>query len=228
MNYKRKILGKIKFILIGILVLVGIAGTVVTVYSDNTVKGLSDNLIRLHILAESDSDIDQEVKLKVRDEILRYMTGKLDLSNSIHESVDVIKGELPNIESIAAQVLEANGHPGVAAAEFGNFTFPTKQYENIELPAGNYNALRVTLGEGEGRNWWCVVFPPLCFADSAEGKISQEADAKLKQELSDDQYNIITSTDEDENVPVRFKFKLVEMVQETKNVIANIFAGIFG
>ena len=228
MSYVRRISRKIKVLLVGTLVLIGVVCTVLTVYSDNTVKGISDSVIRLHIIAESDSDIDQEVKLQVRDAIMEYLEGKVDLSDSVAHTVNLIKVEMPNIEEVAKDVLVKNGHPSVASAEYGNFAFPTKQYENIELPAGNYNALRVTLGEGAGKNWWCVIFPPLCFADSNDGKISEEADAKLKESLSEDQYGIITSTDEDENVPVRFKFKLVEMVENTKNAIAGLFAGIFG
>ncbi len=217
----------VKKALIGLFVLIGVMGTAVTIYSESTVNGISENIVRLHIVAESDSDIDQEIKLKVRDEVMEYLTGKLDLSESIEETVKKINEELPNVEKIARDVLEENGHEGVASAQYGKFSFPTKQYENIELPAGNYNALRITLGSGKGKNWWCVVFPPLCFADSANGKISEEADEKLKETLSDDQYSIITSTDDD-SLPVRFKFKLVEMVQETKNIIGNIISGIFG
>jgi len=224
MKYKRKI----KAVLIMALIVMVIMGTVVIVYSDNTVKGLADNMIRLHIIAESDEAIDQEVKLKVRDAILEYLTEKMDVTMSVEETTAIIDEELPNIERIAAGILEENGHEGLASAEYGNFIFPTKQYENIELPSGRYNALRVTLGKGEGKNWWCVVFPPLCFADSAEGKISEEADQMLQENLSDSQYSIITSTDDDENIPVRFKFKLVEMVQDTKTALGNIFSGIFG
>ena len=224
----RKINRKIKIVIIGTFVLIGIFCTAVTVYSENTVKGISDNIIRMHIVAESDSDIDQEVKLKVRDEVMEYLSGRIDKEASAEEGAKQIKKEIPAIEEIAKSVLTENGHEAIAKAEYGNYPFPTKKYENIELPAGSYNALKITLGKGEGQNWWCVVFPPLCFADSANGKIDVEADKKLKESLSADQYNIITSTDEEENIPVRFKFKLVEMVEETKNALVGFFTGIFG
>lgn len=215
---------------IGVMALVVsmcIGGVGAVAYAEQTVQSLSDHLIRLHIIANSDTAIDQEVKLQVRDAVLDYLTGKLDLTNSTEESVAIIQQELPAIEKIATTVLEKNGHAPVATAEYGAYPFPTKQYENIELPAGTYNALRITLGEGEGQNWWCVVFPPLCFADSQNGTISPEADAKLKESLPADQYDLITTTDED-TVPVQFKFKVVELVEEAKNAFGGWWQSIFG
>lgn len=222
---KKKQWWKIGIMALAIALCASVIGAVI--YSEQTVQSLSDNLIRLHIIANSDAAIDQEVKLQVRDAVLDYLTGKLDLTNSTEASVEIIKQELPAIEKIAVSVLEKNGHTPVAQAEYGAYAFPTKQYENIELPAGTYNALRITLGEGAGQNWWCVVFPPLCFADSQNGVISQEADAKLKEALPAEQYDLITTTDED-TVPVQFKLKLVELVEEAKSAISGWWAGIFG
>lgn len=218
MNYKRSLIA------LALVICTAVVGAII--YSEKTVESLSDNLIRLHIIANSDAEIDQAVKLEVRDAVLNYLTGKLDLTNSTEASVAIIKEELPAIEEIAEEVLEKNGHTPTAYAEYGAYAFPTKQYENIELPAGTYNALRITLGEGAGQNWWCVVFPPLCFADSQNGKISEEADAKLKETLSAEQYDLITSTEEDA-VPVQFKLKVVELVEEAKNSISQWWKGIF-
>lgn len=216
-----------KWVLAALVVCFGIGVMAMVDYSDRTVKSLSDNLIRLHIIADSDETIDQEVKLKVRDAVLDYFTGKLDLTDSTEETAELIQQELPNVQQIAIDVLVENGLEGVASVEYGTYAFPTKQYENIELPAGNYNALRITLGEGKGKNWWCVVFPPLCFADSQNGVISPEADAKLKNALPEEQYDLITTTD-NENIPVHFKLKLVELVEEAKNTIVGWWKGIFG
>ena len=224
-NKRRKQWWKIIVMALVVVFCVGMVGVVA--YAERTVQGLSDNLIRLHIIANSDTEIDQDVKLQVRDAVLGYLTGKLDLSNSTEASTAIIQKELPNIQKIAIEVLEKNGHVGVATAEYGAYAFPTKQYENIALPAGTYNALRITLGEGAGQNWWCVVFPPLCFADSQNGTISQEADAKLKESLSEEQYDLITTTAQD-TVPVQFKWKLVEFVEEAKNAIAGWWTSIFG
>lgn len=218
---------KWKLAVAALAVCLGLSVIGAVAYSEQTVKSLSDNLIRLHIIADSDQAIDQEVKLKVRDAVLDYLTGKLDLTNSTEESVTLLQAELPQIQEIAIKVLEENGHEGVAKAEYGAYVFPTKQYENIELPAGTYNALRITLGEGKGQNWWCVVFPPLCFADSQNGAISEEADQKLRESLSQEQYDLITTTEED-TVPVHFKLKLVEVVEEAKNAVVDWWSGIFG
>lgn len=226
MTYGTKKKWKLIAAFVAVCLCLSVAGAVV--YSEQTVQSLSDNLIRLHIIADSDETIDQEVKLQVRDAVLNYLTGKLDLTNSTEESVALLKQELPALQEIAVAVLVKNGHEGIATAEYGAYAFPTKQYENIELPAGTYNALRITLGEGKGQNWWCVVFPPLCFADSQNGTLSQEADQKLRESLPQEQYDLITTTDDEDTVPVHFKLKLVEVVEEAKNAVSDWWDGIFG
>lgn len=156
-------------------------------------KNMSDKLIRFHVIANSDLDEDQAVKLKVRDAILEDVGPKLSKSSSRDESLKILEENLNNIESIANRVLSKEGEDYRANAILGNFNFPIKKYGTITLPAGEYKALRVVLGEGEGKNWWCVMFPPLCFIDITRGLTSAKTDSELKKVLNDEEVESITA-----------------------------------
>ena len=218
----KRINSKIKLFIVGALTLLGVLGTAATIYSESTINGISDNIIRFHVIAKSDSDIHQDVKLEVRDSVLTHLTGKMDISGSIDETINIINEEIHAIEEIAKNILVNNGYEAVASAEYGRFAFPTKQYENIELPSGSYNALRITLGSGRGNNWWCVLFPPLCFVDT-NGRIDAESDTRLRESLTSSQYHIITSTGNDETPSINFRFRVVEIVQDARQFISGIF-----
>ena len=124
-----------------------------------------DQLIRFHVLANSDSEKDQELKRAVRDAILKEVSPRMAVSKSLEESRQIIKRVRPDMESIGRSVVKLWGKDYSVRTEFGNFMFPTKSYGSLVLPAGNYEALRVVIGEGQGSNWWCVLFPALCFVD---------------------------------------------------------------
>ena len=166
----------------------------VTAYSDGVQSDLQDNLIRLHIIADSDDDNDQAVKLKVRDAILKNVGDRLSTTDK-NECRDEIINDLNEFEDIANDVLRENGFSYTAHAEYGKFEFPEKTYKSMILPAGEYYGVRIVLGSGEGHNWWCVLYPPLCF--------------------DKDTYDIITKNDKE----VVVKFKFVEIVQEIKQKI---------
>ncbi len=169
-----------KFFICCLMVAVGWFGTAYyqyekTVFSDN-------GLIRLHIIANSDDIFDQQVKLLIRDEIIREMGDTLGSVESAAEAEQVVRENLPRIESIANGILgEYTDY--TAKAELGEFQFPTKSYGEFALPGGEYTALRVVLGEGEGKNWWCVLFPPLCFVDRA-GSVAQNPDRVEKDAVA--------------------------------------------
>jgi len=127
-----------------------------------------DNLIRLHVVANSDTPRDQEVKLAVRDAILKT-SGELFTSTPPENAVEVVTANLPLFQRVAENVLRANGYDYPVAVEFGTFSFPEKAYGPLILRAGDYQAVRVILGDGEGANWWCILFPPLCYLDVVEG-----------------------------------------------------------
>ncbi|WP_169084470.1 stage II sporulation protein R [Paenibacillus sp. PL91] len=128
--------------------------------------------IRLRILANSDNPADQVVKRLVRDEIVKAMNGWVTGPQTIEEARRTIIANMPEIERITEKVLKSRGFVYGSSAELGLVPFPTKMYGNQVYPAGDYEALRITLGEGDGQNWWCVLFPPLCFIDAATGEAS--------------------------------------------------------
>jgi stage II sporulation protein R len=128
--------------------------------------------IRLRILANSDNPADQIVKRLVRDEIVQAMNGWVTGPQTIEEARRTIMAHMPEIERITAKVLESRGFNYGSSAELGTVPFPTKMSGNKVYPAGDYEAVRITLGEGKGQNWWCVLFPPLCFVDAATGEAS--------------------------------------------------------
>ncbi|MGO4346787.1 stage II sporulation protein R [Paenibacillus sp. MCAF9] len=137
--------------------------------------------IRLRILANSDNPADQVVKRLVRDEIVKAMNSWVTGPQTIEEARQTILANMPEIERITAEVLKSRGFEYGSSAELGMVPFPTKMYGNQVYPAGDYEALRITLGEGGGQNWWCVLFPPLCFIDAVSGEASAAAGTETEQ-----------------------------------------------
>lgn len=187
-----------------------------TAYSDNVQENLQKNLVRLHIIADSDDDDDQAVKLKVRDAILQSV-GEHIQAGSDEECRDEIINNLDEIEQIADSVLQENGFNYKSHAEYGKFSFPQKTYKSMTLPSGDYYGVRIMLGSGEGHNWWCVMYPPLCFNEGEEVSLSRESEKILREKLDADTYDIITK----KNNEVVVKFKVVELVQEIKQKLSD-------
>jgi len=172
-----------------------------------------EKLIRFHVLANSDSKEDQDLKLKVRDEIIEYLQPKLINSSSIEQSEEIIISEYENLERISKNIIEKNGYNYDVKVGIEYSTFPTKQYSNVVLPSGEYKALKIVIGSGQGKNWWCVMFPPLCFVDEQKGIIDKETDKRLREVLTEEEYEIITQKNKTEVSKVKFKFKIVEILQ---------------
>lgn len=183
----------------------------VTAYSDSVQEDLQSNLIRLHIIADSDSEADQAVKLNVRDAVLKEIGDKFK-NDDIGICRENIINNLGEIEEIADRVLAENGFSYTSRAYYGKFPFPQKSYASLTLPAGEYFGVRVVLGSGKGHNWWCVMYPPLCFTENESGLICDESETALRENLSGEAYDIITGSDRD----IVVKFKLVELVQGIK------------
>lgn len=141
-------------------------------HDDDTEKNEYEGIIRLHVVANSDSEFDQAVKLKVRDEIISVVN---DLSgkDGINQSRQWLELQLDDVEKTANGVLAENGCNYRASAELGVRWIPEKTYGDMHFPAGNYEALTVTLGKGEGENWWCVLFPPLCLITEDEAELEE-------------------------------------------------------
>lgn len=162
---------------------------------------LSDKVVRLHVLANSDSTEDQALKLQVRDVVLERATELLEQSADRGEAEGLLRGNLLELERLAAEEIRANGYDYSVMAELVNTEFPTREYDGFTLPAGEYLALRIVIGEGGGQNWWCVVFPPLCTSASADVPASA-----LAAGLSQEDVSLIT----EESSGYVLKFKVVE------------------
>jgi stage II sporulation protein R len=172
-----------------------------------------NKLIRFHVIANSDSDEDQNLKLKVRDAVIDYLQPKLELSNSVEESESIIKSEYKELENISKNIILENGYKYDVSVGIDYSTFPTKQYSNVVLPAGEYKALRIIIGEGKGKNWWCVMFPPLCFVDEQSSIIDTDTDEKLREVLTEEEYELIAQNNKKQVNKVEVKFKIVEILQ---------------
>ena len=198
---------KIKYILILLFLLFCFILVSISSFASTVSQNLSDNFFRLHILANSDSEEDQNLKLKVRDKIIEYMNTQDFSNNSKSEVMQSVESNLEKYQKIAEEVIKESGYDYPVSLEIGNFYFPTKVYGNISLPAGHYDALRIKIGKAEGQNWWCSLFPPLCFVDISSGVIDDDATNNLKENLFYEEFAIITN----DNKTIKLKFKIVEM-----------------
>lgn len=153
--------------LIGTLLLLAAAFYLGTVASDRQV--LSENLIRLHVVADSNSAEDQQIKLQVRDAITAKLETFMDDFSDLETAKAYLQAHLPELEKIANDTLKAAGNGCRAVVTLAKEAFPTREYDTFTLPAGIYESLRVTIGSGEGKNWWCVVFPSLCASATTDG-----------------------------------------------------------
>ena len=175
-----------------------------------------DKLIRFHVLANSDSEEDQNLKLKVRDEIIKYLQPLLKDSKSIEESEKIILRENENIKKLCKNIIKENGYNYEVKVNLEYSNFPAKQYSNIVLPAGEYKSIRVIIGSGEGKNWWCVMFPPLCFVDENNGVIDKKTDEKLKDILTEEEYKLISGENSKKASNRKMKFKILEILETIK------------
>ena len=179
-------------------------------YVDAVSNNIADSVFRLHVIANSDSKEDQELKLKVRDELLSYMNIISKDSTSKQEAMQIVNEHKEEFTQIAKKVIKENGYNYTVNVQIGKADFPTKYYGDITLPAGTYDALKVQIGEAKGQNWWCVMFPPLCFVDVSTGIVPDNSKQELKQSLDNEEYDLISKTDNNE---ISFKFKIVELFQ---------------
>ena len=159
---------------------------------------LADKVVRLHVLANSDSEEDQALKLLVRDQVLERAASLLEQAGDRRQAEMLLRQALPELEEAAAREIAANGYDYPVTAELVDAAFPTKEYDGFTLPAGEYLALRVVIGQGGGQNWWCVVFPPLCAA--ASGDVPAAA---LAAGFTEEEVGLIT--EEDQGYALRFK-----------------------
>ena len=178
---------------------------------------LKTSVFRLHVIANSDSDEDQELKYIVRDNLLDYMNEICADCTTKEEAIEIAKNNLNNFKKIAKDTVKNEGYSYGVNVEIGEFEFPTKSYGDISLPAGIYDALEVKIGNANGHNWWCVMFPPLCFVDISSGTVPESSKEVLKDELSEEEFALVSN---DSNSDITFKFKLLEIFSNSKMLTA--------
>lgn len=166
---------------------------------------IRQDVLRLHILANSDSEEDQALKLQVRDRILSEMDETFDLPETLEEAKESAQKNLEIIQEIAEDEIAKNGYNYSVNAEYVNMYFTTRQYETFTLPAGSYDAVRVTIGEAEGQNWWCVLYPPLCLP-------AAQPEQTLQENLSESETDLVTR-----NPKYEVRFAVVEWFESLKN-----------
>ena len=168
-----------------------------------------DTVVRLHVIANSDSDSDQALKLLVRDEVIEVVSPAVEDCKTQAEAIAAIKEISDEIGAAARKVIEREGYDYNVRVELGREHYPTKAYESCAFPEGEYISLRVNIGESEGQNWWCCLFPPLCL--SAASAKSDNEDAFVQVGLTKDQYGIITET---EKTKYKVRFKILEVIED--------------
>ncbi|MEG0308166.1 MAG: stage II sporulation protein R [Clostridium sp.] len=186
-----------------------------------SIEEISNKLIRFHVIANSDNEEDQSLKLKVRDKVLEYVQPLLKDSKDIEQSREILREENGKILAIANKVIENNGYNYTVDSTLTKEYFPIKTYGNITLPQGEYEAYRIIIGTGEGQNWWCVMFPPICFVDITKGDIAyEETEEEMKRVLEDDEYNMVNNTVSN-NGQGETAEKKVEDGKRSSNIIDN-------
>ena len=168
-----------------------------------------DTVVRLHVLANSDSEEDQALKLRVRDAVLDATSPLVKDCTSQEEAVEILSAHIPDLESAAAAVIRQEGYDYPVTVLLGEEEYPTRIYESCAFPAGTYVSLRVCIGNAEGQNWWCCLFPPLCLS-AATAKQDNE-DAFIQVGLTKDQYGIITETGK---TKYKVRFKILEVIED--------------
>jgi len=223
MNYLKKLPYKIKLFLF-ILPLLFIYTLICSIsYVHAISTDLQKSVFRLHVIANSDSEDDQNLKLKVRDNVLRYMNTLCSKTTSKEEAIEIATIHLNEFKEIALNTIKENGYNYNVDISIDNVFFPTKTYGDISLPEGYYDALRIKIGKAEGKNWWCVMFPPLCFVDVTSGIVPDDSKDLLKENLSQEEYDLICNgnSENQNNTDITFKFKIVELLNNTKMMLAS-------
>ena len=180
-------------------------------YAQNVSNDIANSVFRLHVIANSDSEEDQNLKYIVRDNLLSYMNEICSDCSNKDEVIKLVYSHSGEFEKIAQNTIYEQGYSYDVKINIGNFEFPTKKYGDISLPAGLYDGLKVEIGEAKGQNWWCVMFPPLCFVDISSGIVSDESKDLMENNLNEEEFALVSDSS---NQEMQFKFKLIEFFQE--------------
>jgi stage II sporulation protein R len=166
-------------------------------------RAIAGKILRFHVLAASDSEADQELKLKVRDAVGSYMEVQLAGADSRQKCEEIVSDYMDEIISVAKETVVQEGYDYDVTASLAEVDFPVKKYGSYTFPAGKYEALEVVIGQGEGHNWWCVMYPNMCFSGSVYEIVEEDADEALRQVLTREEYKEVFSSGK---VKVRCKY----------------------
>ena len=155
---------------------------------------LAEEVLRFHVLANSDSEEDQSLKIKVRDSVLAFLEENMPETDSASETTAWAREHIDAIEEVGRDTVAASGADQTVSAAVTTCWFPDKSYGDITFPAGNYEALRIEIGAAKGHNWWCVLYPSLCFLDTTNAVVPEEGKQKLKNVLTEEEYAEVTAT----------------------------------
>lgn len=176
--------------------------------NDAMQKEIAEKIIRFHVRANSDSEEDQALKLLVKDRVVAYLSDSMKSSVSKSDSISYIESHIEEIENIASDVITEEGYSYEVSAYMTNEFFPTKSYGDVTIPCGNYDAFRIDIGENAGKNWWCVLYPPLCFVQGSYGVATDETKMLLKNVLDEDEFEYISSAGSSD---IGFDFKFLSL-----------------
>ena len=169
-------------------------------------EGIAGKIFRLHVVANSDKEEDQELKLDVKKTVVDYLSRRLGSGADLEETRDYVLENLPEIEQAALKTIEEQGKDYPISAVVEKTYFPDKTYGDCTFPAGEYEALNIRIGKGEGKNWWCVLYPSLCFIDDTWGIVSREKKEELREILTEEEFRAVLE-DPEEKKKVRIGFK---------------------
>ena len=175
-------------------------------------NGIAAKVVRFHVLANSDSEKDQKLKLAVRDRVLQEYGELLTACENKEETLAALEGAQQKIcETAAAEVME-RGYDYPVRVSLVREEFPFKKYDELIFPAGVYDALRIEIGEGAGQNWWCVLYPQMCFVDAAWGYSTEESHTRLQNALTEEEFLVISALEQEQVMP-KIKLKILEFWQ---------------
>lgn len=177
---------------------------------DKMQRDIAEQVIRLHVVANSDSAEDQQLKLEIKEEVVQMLRDELIQDTTVISAQQTLRDHLSEVEQVASDYIQRNGYDYEVKAELGTCYFPVKQYGDMTFPAGEYKALKVNIGKHEGKNWWCVMYPTLCFVDSTYQIVPEESKEKLKENLSEEEYESLITGEED----VKYGFKIVDFLTD--------------
>ena len=181
-------------------------------YSEMIQNGISAKVVRFHVLANSDSEADQNLKLAVRDRVLQEYGDLLETCENKEETLTALEHAKQEICETAAKEVVAQGYDYPVRVSIVREEFPFKKYDDLIFPAGVYDALRIEIGDAEGQNWWCVLYPQMCFVDAAWGYSTEESHSRLKNTLTEEEFLIVSALEQETMTP-KIKLKILELWQ---------------